>query len=251
MVYKLCVISNPLFKVSFNLWNERGMNHANSFIEASKGSQHPWVHVLSKSTKRSYVEVAHNSPNLSGANQVPLDASKSYVKRTNPPRVSVFSRLNSNDLCRNLSSIDQNLVMAKNTDPALNAAKSKGSDNSGEFLNLNLNLSLRPQNPEPMSLNSSPMLPVMGRKFCSRCLSHKHLRPMCGIRVRCCSCFRLGHISIHCRFPPRFPGLDISKDPPTFLAITGDFFPLWHLVPLTPETDKWTPFSWSPLFPIF
>lgn len=49
------------------------------------------------------------------------------------------------------------------------------------------------------------------RICCSRYLSHLHGRWACPNRVRCNSCFRLGHISSFCRFPPRFPGL--SKCP--------------------------------------
>jgi len=68
----------------------------------------------------------------------------------------------------------------------------------------------------------------MGRPHCTRCLSNKHNRPMCQSRVRCTSCFRLGHISIHCRFPPRFPGLQWSDNLPSFLGIKADGFPSLH-----------------------
>jgi hypothetical protein len=46
-----------------------------------------------------------------------------------------------------------------------------------------------------------------GRTSCSRCLSNAHSRPNCNSSTRCNSFFRLGHIAISCRFPPRFPGL--------------------------------------------
>jgi len=47
-------------------------------------------------------------------------------------------------------------------------------------------------------------------------LSILHSRPNCWRPVRCSSCFRLGHISGHCRFPPRFPGLNVSDPLPSF-----------------------------------
>lgn len=53
---------------------------------------------------------------------------------------------------------------------------------------------------------------LMGRSsHCSRCLSLAHSLPRCSGRIRCTTCFRLGHVASFCNFPPRFPGL--SKNP--------------------------------------
>ena len=68
----LVFVSNSIFKVAFNLWNERGMSFANSFISASLRTHHPCVHVLPKKDKRTYVAIARSTPPLSGANRVPL-----------------------------------------------------------------------------------------------------------------------------------------------------------------------------------
>jgi hypothetical protein len=43
---------------------------------------------------------------------------------------------------------------------------------------------------------------------CSRCLSSAHHRHDCSNSVGCVFCFRMGYAAAHCRFPPRFPGLD-------------------------------------------
>ena len=48
MVYKLGVVTNPTCKLAFNLWNERGMHLANSFIVDATCTHHPCVQVLSK-----------------------------------------------------------------------------------------------------------------------------------------------------------------------------------------------------------
>jgi len=46
--------------------------------------------------------------------------------------------------------------------------------------------------------------------------------------MRCASCFRLGHIALHCRFPPRFPGLSMSEKSPSFSPPLIDNFPSSH-----------------------
>lgn len=51
----------------------------------------------------------------------------------------------------------------------------------------------------------------LGPRQCSHYLSTLHSRALCSSRVRCLSCFRLGHIASSCHFPPRIPGL--SKSP--------------------------------------
>ncbi|CAO2038590.1 unnamed protein product [Urochloa humidicola] len=51
----------------------------------------------------------------------------------------------------------------------------------------------------------------MGRRCCSRCLSNFHSRPACRSRIRCTSCFHLGHISSLYNFPPQFPGLSTDR----------------------------------------
>ena len=99
MVYKLGVVTNPTCKLAFNLWNERGMHLANSFIVDATCTHHPCVQVLSKKDKCSYADVAKNSPPLSGANAIPLGHSHHHK------RPSAFSRLNSMDLLRNMSTI--------------------------------------------------------------------------------------------------------------------------------------------------
>lgn len=62
-----------------------------------------------------------------------------------------------------------------------------------------------PSHPGPVG----PLSPAIGA--CSRCFSRLHIRLVCSGRIRCSSCFRLGHIASLCRFPPRFRGL--SKTP--------------------------------------
>jgi len=89
LVYKLGIVSNPVFKLAFNLWNERGMHLANSFIADATSTQHPRVHVLSKKDKRSYAEIARSPSPLSGSKAIPLG------RPQNQKRSSVFGRLNS------------------------------------------------------------------------------------------------------------------------------------------------------------
>lgn len=55
-----------------------------------------------------------------------------------------------------------------------------------------------------------PALQNGPRPSCSHCFSKRHSRPNCKSHTRCSACFRLGHVTFSCRFPPRFPGL--SKD---------------------------------------
>lgn len=60
-----------------------------------------------------------------------------------------------------------------------------------------------PNKPPP---SKSPL--ALGRvSTCSRCFSISHRRWACSSRIRCSDCFRLGHFSDLCRFPPHFPGL--------------------------------------------
>ena len=41
MIYNLGVINNPIFKLSFNLWNEHGMSLVEYFVSASLGTHSP------------------------------------------------------------------------------------------------------------------------------------------------------------------------------------------------------------------
>lgn len=73
---------------------------------------------------------------------------------------------------------------------------------------LNLGFSLGHGYPRP----TGPI--VMGSSFsrfdngpCVRCMSYRHSKAFCCNSVRCLLCFRLGHIAVNCKFPPRFPGL--------------------------------------------
>ena len=117
LVYKLGIVSNSIFKLSFNLWNERGMNLANSFISTSLGTHHPWIPVRSKKDNCTYAAVARSTPPLSGANRVPLGSLNQTVNHTDAPAFSksVFSRLNSDDLCRIFSPWERLSSPAKNT----------------------------------------------------------------------------------------------------------------------------------------
>jgi len=102
-VYKLGVVDNPLFKLAFNLWNERGMTLAESFISVSQGPQYHWVQVRSKKDKCSFAEVVR-SPPLTGANRISLGAQSNFFNRSalSGSQKSALSRLNSEDLIRNL-----------------------------------------------------------------------------------------------------------------------------------------------------
>ena len=168
------------------------MQLAESFISSSLGSNFQWVQVRNKKDKRSYTEVTRASPPLTCANRIPIGfSSKSHNLPFQPPlRKSVFSRLNSEDLCRNLASSDQDSFLAENTTiqhPNLN-------------LDLNIGRNFSSTNSAQISAHKNSLdLPPY-----SRCLSHKHARPNCWNRVRCTTCFRLGHIANHCRFPPVF-----------------------------------------------
>ena len=148
LVYKLGVTSNPTFKLAFNLWNERGMHLANSFITEATCTHHPWVQVLSKKEKRSYADVARTYPPLLGSNAIPLGRSH------HQKHPSAFSRLNSMDLLRNMSTAKShpkvwrpihpsspahNTVPAKNPGSALNT-KCRAKFPGGLNLNLSLNL---------------------------------------------------------------------------------------------------------------
>lgn len=63
----------------------------------------------------------------------------------------------------------------------------------------------------------------LGRAPCSRCFSYKHIRPNCHNMIRCPSCFRLGHISTYCRFPPRFLRLHLSESLPSFPTLFHEY----------------------------
>ena len=130
------------------MWNERGTHLANSFIADATRTNHPWVRVLSKKEKCTYVDVAKPNPPLSGSNAIPLGSSQAHK------RSSAFGRLNSLDLLRNLtdsasgskvwrpvrSSIPAHGVLpAKNPEIAMNK-ESRAKSPGGLNLNLSLNL---------------------------------------------------------------------------------------------------------------
>lgn len=52
-------------------------------------------------------------------------------------------------------------------------------------------------------LGKFPLHMQNGPLFCVHCLAHNHNRPNCPNRMRCRSCFRYGHPSATCRFPPQ------------------------------------------------
>lgn len=82
------------------------------------------------------------------------------------------------------------------------------NSNPDGFLNLGLGIGAGPaQSPAVQPSPPGPVRRPLAHGPCSRCLSWKHDRPNCQNKVRCSSCFRLGHIALNCRFPPRFPGL--------------------------------------------
>lgn len=180
---------------------------AESFVSASLGTQFHWVEFRSKKDKCSFADVVCASPPLSGANHVLVGTPKQCSAQ-----ISFFGRLNSEDLCRNFISSDQ----------FIRGAKNKATHKSRKNLDLNLNLSLNSGN--NASLRGPPPPPHfqplnLGHLPYSRCLSHKHSRPRCQNRVRCSPCFRLGYISLHCRFPSRFLGLPLSGSLPSFSRV--------------------------------
>ena len=167
-------------------------------MSASLETNFHWIELRSK--KRTYADAVHSSPPLSDANRVPLGSSHFH-------RPSVSSRLNYDDLCRKVLQSDHFRFNAKNTQTRKSS------------VNLDLNSNL---NPTP-SVNSHGPLPNFRLQSmkpngppCTCCLSHKHGRPMCRNCVRCTSCFRLGHVALHCRFLPRFPSLHLSSSLPSF-----------------------------------
>lgn len=245
LIYNLKVVSDASFKVAFHLWNEKGLALSESFISSSLGTNFHWIEFKHKKVKQSYADaVRQSSPPLTGANRVPLQQSQTFALKSSS---SVFSRLNSHDLLHNLSNHDH--VFRKNSDrrnssPTLIA----GQCNSSLNLDLNLNISgLAHDN----SRKSGPAWNTKPTMACSRCLSYKHSRPNCKNRVRCAHCFRLGHIALHCRFPPRFPGLPLTGPLPTFsqagenLNETGTWFR--NPQPMTVGPTNHSP----PCFPTF
>ena len=101
-------------------------------MSASLETNFHWIEVRSK--KRTFADAVCSSPPLSGANRIPLGPLQ-------PKRSLVFSRLNTDDLCKNILQLDHLVHKAKNT----LARKSS--------VNLDLNLNMAP------SVNSHGPLP--------------------------------------------------------------------------------------------
>ena len=51
LIYNSGTITDASFKVSFHLWNERGLSLAESFVSASLGMQFHWIKVCTKKNK--------------------------------------------------------------------------------------------------------------------------------------------------------------------------------------------------------
>ncbi|KAG2538585.1 hypothetical protein PVAP13_9NG380500, partial [Panicum virgatum] len=94
-VYKLGVVDNPLFKLAFNLWNERGMTLAESFISVSQGPQYHWG--MPPSSFPSHFCQNH-SPNPPTSAPLPFSIVQKTPTATVPPSSSCESLLRWNNM---------------------------------------------------------------------------------------------------------------------------------------------------------
>lgn len=230
MICALKALSCPGFIIIFHLWNETGLPLAKASVIADHTPDYQWLPARSKRYSKTFTSVAKslraqsskssNIP-LSGRNLVPIGRAFDRLKNNvSGGKKSVFSRLTFREIVRpDLQTGSHPAASPRVSDQAKNKEFIGQALNSRPGLNLpdlNLDLSLKYNSgfdaiPSSFSASPSSALPssALGRQ-CTRCLSYKHGRPICQNRVRCTACFRLGHIALHCRFPPRFAGLLLS-----------------------------------------
>ncbi|RLN09701.1 hypothetical protein C2845_PM11G02880 [Panicum miliaceum] len=183
LIYDLKVDSCSDFKLAFHLCTDRGFLLAKNFLKQAHNPDHPWFKVDRVNGKRSYVQVVKDDLNpLTGANKVPVSA-LGFTSNVRPRR-SVFARLNSFDLLKNLDSSSFSAsTQASTTKNAPCSSRSPPVSNlKGQSVTL---VSYANQRPSRLS--------------CSRCLSSDHTRQWCFNPIRCFSCNRFGHISATCR----------------------------------------------------
>ncbi|TKV99502.1 hypothetical protein SEVIR_8G048460v4 [Setaria viridis] len=208
LVHQLGFFQCEIFKVAFNLWNDRGLNFARSVLASSQGTNFPWVSVASKKSR-----VASSlHPPLTGANTIPMGSSNQHTARSNH-RQSVFSRIGKKWIQNRSSDIDG---------PTFSNPGGNGID-----LDLNLGQSTHFGSQRHLLRDFPPLQPSLkmlsdygvrlGRNCCSQCLSSSHSRVNCNRRIRCGLCFRLGHTASFFRYPTHFPGL--TKESPSFPSI--------------------------------
>ncbi|CAL4984567.1 unnamed protein product [Urochloa decumbens] len=103
MIYDLRSHSCASFKLVFYLCNDRGFQQATALLKP----EYPWVYAQSKKNRRTYADVARmnhtsNSSVLTGANRIPIHQKPLFSGNLAFNRKNVFSRLNSDDLLRNV-----------------------------------------------------------------------------------------------------------------------------------------------------
>ncbi|TVU03589.1 hypothetical protein EJB05_50906, partial [Eragrostis curvula] len=188
-IYNLRSYQCSAFKVYFNLWGNGGAHWSRESTDFDRDEQNSWQLVQGKKKKRlahspvikkQFVPKAKadaSSSTLTGANRVPVNSVKqsghsvhlnsapSVFDRIQFPKVSVFSRLNSDDLARNMNQ-DKQSNRSLSTIPAQdqqNAGKQKeisqGKGKEKTYLEAAKNMGIYPKNmetyPENLAVHSN------------------------------------------------------------------------------------------------
>lgn len=205
LIYDLRKVECANFKLFFHLCNDRGFSLAKQATVSDQQPKYEWVTVQRKANNRTFAEVAkanaqHNnrsvpvpkvfnrlfkdlhvtdnkarnaSAPLSDANAIPLNPCKPWGKNS-----SVFSRIDSNDLIRNMFEPAKNMENLNYDQRSSVPNVSQGVRNYRQVFGSHLNL--------PPNVH------------CSRCLADTHNRAKCTSKIKCFACKQSGHIAVNC-----------------------------------------------------
>ncbi|CAN6305510.1 unnamed protein product [Urochloa humidicola] len=254
-IYRIQEVATPSLRVFFHLWNLRGISKARRSVLTDRGPLYDWEEVRSRKNK-----VATS----------PISVHKVFKRIStdlHAAKPSVFSRLNFSSVpddhlqqqSNNSQSIPANHTQTRWTEkrwvPVQTQVPRSKPINFGENFAHHqretfVEVVKKVKSPILSGTNSVPLEqfknPVAQGHYkrqpfgpasskspvhqCSRCFSHQHLRPACTQRVRCKRCYRLGHISFSCPFPPRSLGLPKAPSFPDQPCHNGK---------KVPETSSW------------
>ncbi|TVU01264.1 hypothetical protein EJB05_53303, partial [Eragrostis curvula] len=187
------------------------------------------------------VAINHVNPSvLTGANAIPVNnvASTTHPKVANAadcravddrtsvfdriqfPKVSVFSRLNAEDLERNAmeaASANQEGTQNNKSGDAMGLQKQKEimrmegetANKAGSSRELAVNSNFKQVKTVPSV--TGPKLKI--QHYCERCLLLGHSRKFCRNPIRCSNCRDWGHIASNCPNPPINPGFQPKESP--------------------------------------
>lgn len=180
-IYNLHSYECSNFKIFFNLWHGGGPNYKVEYRRWEAEEQAKWTTVGKNSSSSSV-----HPPPLTRANSIPVRNPVHGVQVQNSNPAITPSAPNSNPV------------------NAINQSARIAIFNCIQFGRSNKNsVSAIPLHGRRGILGKYPLHLANGPLFCVRCLAHDHNRPNYPNQLRCNSCFRYGHPSASCRFPPR------------------------------------------------